>query len=53
MFGVRWQQYELWSGTVNLSSLAITKDEKNSDGSSDRSPPVLIKCLSTEMVWVY
>ena len=50
MFGVRWQNYELWSSVVNLSSLAVMKDEKNDDGSSGRSPPVIVKCRSADMV---
>ena len=53
VFGVRWQQYELWSGVVNLSSLtAVTKDEKSYDGVSERLPSLLVKCQSTEMVCV-
>ena len=53
VFGVRWQQYELWSGVVNLSSLtAVTKDEKSNDGVSERLPSLLVKCQSTEMVCV-
>ena len=50
MFGVRWQNYELWSSAVNLSSLAVMKDEKNDDGGSERSPPVVVKCQSPDMV---
>ena len=53
VFGVRWQQYELWSAVVNLSSLtAVTKDEKSNDGVSERLPSLLVKCQSTEMVCV-
>ena len=53
MFGVRWQQYELWSSGVNLSSLAVTKDEKNDDGSSERPPSVIVKCRSADMVCIH
>lgn len=53
MFGMRWQQYELWSGIVNLSSLAVIKDEKNSDGGSDRPPPMLVKCQSADIVRIH
>ena len=53
VFGMRWQHYELWSGTVNLSSLVtVSKDEKSNDGVSERLPSLLVKCQSTEMVRV-
>lgn len=53
MFGVRWQHYELWSGTVNLSSLAVIKDEKDGDADSEKLPPVLVKCQSKDVVCIY
>ena len=52
MFGVKWQHYELWSGVVNLSTLAVIKDEKDGDTGSEKSPPVVVKCRSAEMVCV-
>lgn len=53
VFGMRWQHNELWSGTVNLSSLVtVTKDEKSNDGVSERLPSLLVKFQSTEMVCV-
>ena len=50
-FGVKWQHYELWSGTVNLSSLAILNEDDDDDPNKP-SPFVLVKCHSPDMVGI-
>ena len=52
---MKWQHYELWSGTVNLSSLAIINEDKDDDDDDPNkpSPFVLVKCHSPDMVGTF